>query len=57
MWMLILISKNATVRSGKTWPHRGKTKDLKLQKIQTAISKTSAGLISIVNKLMTLGER
>jgi len=33
-----------------------KTKDLKLQKIQTAISKTSAGLISNANELMALGE-
>ena len=34
-----------------------KTKDLKLQKIQTAVSKTSAGLISNANELMALGER
>ena len=33
-----------------------KTKDLKFQKIQTAISKTSAGLISNDNELMKLGE-
>ena len=34
-----------------------KTKDLKLQKIQTPVSKTSAGLISNANELMALGER
>ena len=34
-----------------------KTKNLKLQKIQTTISKTSAGLISNANELMRLGER